>query len=311
MHISFIIPVYNEEKNINKLYERLLGRVKQLGIEYEIIFINDGSGDNSYNLIKNLAAADKSVKCINFSRNFGQQTAIMAGIEHCSGDAAVIMDADLQDNPDAIGNLLDKYKEGFDIVYAIRKKRKENIFKRFCFAFFHKIMRRISDIDIPQDAGSFSLLDKRALSEIKKMKENNFYLPGLRAYIGFRSAGVDIERSERYAGESKSFFELAGLAKKAIFSFSFFPLKVMFFIGALSLVASVILAGYVLYEKLFFDIIKGWASLLLVIVFFNAMQFLCFAILGEYLAVIFDETKRRQRYIIDEKINFDSDNQSL
>ena len=307
MYISYLIHVYNEEKNIEELYRQLIDKTKAIGgiDRYEIIFINDGSRDRSYEIIKNLAKDDKNVKCINFSRNFGQQVAIMAGIEHCEGDAAIIMDADLQDDPSLINKLLDKYNEGFDVVYAVREKRKESFFKRRCFALFHKVMNRVSDIAIPENAGSFSLLNRRTLAEIKKMQENNFYIPGLRAYVGFRSAGVTIERAERHAGESKSFFQLVGLAKKAIFSFSFFPLELMFFIGIISLIVSFTLAVYVVYEKIFYDIVSGWASLLIVIIFFNAMQFLCFAVLGEYLAIIFDETKKRQRYIVEEKINFD------
>lgn len=305
MIVSFILPVFNENVNVDEIYRRITGEMAGYGEvdAWEIIFVDDGSTDDSLSRIYRLIEGDRNVKCIKLSRNFGQHPAIIAGLSHCTGDVAIIMDSDLQDDPSAIIKLLDKHKTGFDIVYALREKRKESLFKRFCFNAFHKIMASISEIKIPENAGVFSVINRRVIDKVVNMPEVRFYLPGIRAFVGYKSAGVTIERIERKTGESKSFGQLYRLAKTSIFSFSFFPLKLISYITLLDLAASSVLAVYILVMKLFFNVIQGWASLAFILIFFNFLQLLCFMIIGEYLAIIFDEVKNRPKYVIEEKIN--------
>lgn len=303
MIISFILPVFNEAENINEIHRRIAG-VRPDETEWEIIFIDDGSTDESLRIICDLIETDKRVKCVKLSRNFGQHPAIVAGLNDCRGDLAVIMDSDLQDEPSAIIKMLDKQKQGYDIVYAVREKRKEGLVKRTCFNLFHKIMGRLSDIPIPENAGVFSVINRRVIDKIVSFPETRFYLPGIRAFVGYKSAGVTVERNERKAGESKSFGQLYRLAKTSIFSFSFFPLKLISYITFLDFLVGALLAVYILLMKLFFNAISGWASLAFILIFFNFLQFLCLMIVSEYLAIIFDEVKSRPKYVIEDKINF-------
>lgn len=303
MLISFILPVFNEEENIAEIYQRI-SKIMEGFSDWEIIFIDDGSNDESLLRICDLIDSDKQVRCIKLSRNFGQHPAIIAGLSVCHGELAVIMDSDLQDDPASITKMIEKLQQGFDVVYAVREKRKEGLVKRICFNSFHKIMGRLSDISIPENAGVFSVISRRVIDKIIDMPEVRFYLPGIRAFVGFKSAGIKVERICRKFGESKSFSQLFRLAKTSIFSFSFFPLKLISYITFLGFMASLILAAYILAMKLYYDVIQGWASLAFIFIFFNSLQMMCFMIIGEYLSIIFDEVKSRPKFVIEDKINF-------
>lgn len=305
MKLSFVMPVYNEGKNIEELYKRLELFTQRIGIsDYEIIFVDDGSKDNSYKVIKGLSDKDKNIKLIKLSRNFGQQLAIMAGIENCIGDTVIVMDSDLQDDPASIDKLYSKYNEKYDVVYAVREKRKENILKRFCFFLFHKLISWIANIPIHKNAGTFSIMSKRVISEIKKMGEYRPYMPGLRAHVGFKSSGVKIERANRYADKGKSFAGLIRLALDTIYSHSFFPMKMISLASILSLLVSVAVFSYILYNKFYFGLFEKNSLFFFLLMLFNTAILFSLVIISEYISMIFEESKKRTRYIIEEKINF-------
>lgn len=304
MKLSFVIPVYNEEKNINNLCGRLTVATQRIGIgDYEIIFVDDGSKDSSCEAIKKLSSQDKSVKLVKLSRNFGQHLAIMAGLDNSNGDAVIVMDADLQDDPLAIDKLYSKYNEGFDIIYATRFKRKENILKRFCFFIFHKMISSIADVPIHKDAGTFSLMSKRVVAEIIKQKEYRPYVPGLRAYVGFKSSGIKIERSARNVGKGKSFANLMRLALDTIYSHSFFPLKLISFIFVFSLFISSAIFVHIAYKKLVFDVLeKNDLFFFLAVILSTGVLFSLTAV-SKYVAMIFEESRKRTRYVVEETMN--------
>ncbi len=305
MKLSFIAPAYNEEKNIDKLYQKLKLSILNLKIDqYEIIFVDDGSSDNTYKIIKELSQKDPTVKVIKLSRNFGQHKAIMAGIENSTGDTAVIMDSDLQDDPELMHKMFSKSTEGFEIVYAVREKRKEMFLKRVLFFLFHFIIKKISDTPIHENSGTFSLIGKKALSEIKGMREYRPYVPGLRAYAGFKSVGVKVERSARYSGKGKSFKNLLNLARESVFAHSFFPLRFVLYAAIFNFLAGIVLAFYFLYAKFYLSADIVWMIIIAVLFFLGSTILVSIYILGEYISMIFDDVKKRPRYIIEEKINF-------
>ena len=222
---SIVIPVFNEKEILSELYKRLTSVMNGLGEPYEIIFVNDGSNDGSLELMKTLHLQDNRVKIINFSRNFGHQIAISAGLDHSSGEAVVIMDADLQDPPEVIPQFAEKWKEGFDVVYGIRRRR-GNLFKRVSYKIFYRILSRISNIPIPEESGDFSLLNRRVVEAIKSAKERNRFVRGIRSWVGFNQIGVEYERPVRMGGEPKyTLIKLIKLALDSFFAFSWMPLR--------------------------------------------------------------------------------------
>jgi dolichol-phosphate mannosyltransferase len=305
---SIVIPVLNEEKVLNELYQRLTKVMTDIGESYEIIFINDGSTDNSLKIMKQLQTHDKRIKIIDFSRNFGHQIAITAGIDFTSGDAVITIDADLQDPPEVIPDLIKKWKEGYEVIYGIREKRKgENFFKKISTLIFYRLINKMTMINMPPDSGDFRLIDKKVVNNLKNIRENNRYVRGLTYWIGFKQIGVPYERDKRFAGKSKyPIKKLFKLAYDAIFSFSNFPLKIATYFGFIVSFLSFLYLIYALIIKLFTNsVIHGWTSLMISILFLGGVQLICLGIIGEYIARINDEVKKRPLYIIKEIIDED------
>lgn len=303
--ISAVVPIFNEEGNIEILYERTKTTFKKIDKNFEIIFVNDGSFDNSKKLLLKIARKDKKVKVITFSRNFGHMSAINAGLSHSSGKKVVVMDADMQDPPNVIERMYRKSLEGYDVVYGIKKKRKEGFVRKFLFKSFYKILDRISSLSMPLDAGTFSILDRKIVDIIVDLPERNKYFSGLRAWAGFKQTGVVYERGKRHNGKEASLSRLFKLAMDGIVSFSFVPLRIASFLGFIFSAFAFILIIVLFVLKFFVNLgIVGWTSTISTVLFIGGIQLITLGIIGEYLARIYDEVKRRPEYIIEEKINF-------
>ncbi|MGL4873023.1 MAG: glycosyltransferase family 2 protein [Clostridium sp.] len=299
--------MYFEELVAQECYNRLKTVMDSIeNIDYELIFINDGSTDKTLEILKSAASKDSNVKIINFARNFGHQVAVTAGLFNCSGDAVVIIDADLQDPPELIPQMLEKWKEGFQVVYGKRGKRKgESKFKLITAKFFYKFLGKMSDIDIPKDTGDFRLIDKSVVEAFKSMPEQNRFIRGMISWIGFNQTYIEYTRDERFAGETKyPLSKMIKFASDGIISFSSKPLKLMTAFGTLAIIASFFILIYALISKFFFDAGMGWTSLMCVMVFFGGVQLISLGIIGEYIGRIYDESKRRPLYLIKDKINF-------
>ncbi len=308
MKYSVILPVYNEQENLDFLYERVTKVLVSLKKEYEIIFINDGSHDKTKNILEDLHKKNNNIKIINFSRNFGHQTAVTAGLDFASGEEVAILDADLQDPPEILPIFFAKLNEGYDVVYAIRKKRKENIFKKLAYSFFYKILHLIANVDIPLDSGDFCVLSRRMVKTINSFPERNRFIRGLRSWAGFKQIGLEYEREKRLAGKSKyGLKKLFKLAFDGIFSFSFIPLQIMFVLGSLSLFLSIIGVFWAIYMKFFttaYNRVPGFATTTILIMFVGGLQLFSIGIMGEYLRRVYDEVKQRPQYIIESKLGF-------
>lgn len=305
--VSVVLPVFNEVKVLRTLLAKLEQTLDAIELRREIIFVNDGSTDGSDRVLDQMAARSTEVRVIHFSRNFGHQAAVQAGLKHARGNAVVLMDSDLQDAPEAIGRLIEAWRKGFDVVYAIREKRKEQAWKRFLFAAFHRTLAAVSTTPIPSDAGNFSLIDARVVRQIAALSERDRYLPGLRSWVGFRQTGVVVERLARYDNHPRvSLRGLWRLAKTAIFSFSSLPLTIFYLIGYSALAIFLILSGYAVFCKLFTDLaIPGWTSYILSASFFGALNALGISMLGEYVLRIYDQVRARPLYLVDRTVNFD------
>lgn len=304
VELSLVFPIYNEEENIPELYRRVTAVLDQNEIRSaEIIFVNDGSRDRSEDLIRELRAKDARVKLINFSRNFGHQAAITAGIDHSRGRATILMDADLQDPPHVIDDMLAKWREGGEIVYAVRKKRDDDTFTKRLFAkTFYRVLQYVSSIDIPLDTGDFCLLDRKVVEHLKALPEKNRFLRGLRSWLGFTQVAVEFERPARFAGEAKyTFKQSLRLAVNGIVGFSSFPLRLASFAGFLSFFAALGLVVFA-FGAYFFDVHleRGWTSLVVIILFVGGVQLILLGSIGEYIGRIYDEAKQRPNYIIRE-----------
>ncbi len=306
--LSIVIPVYNEQETLPELYKRITTALHGSAIQkYEIIFVNDGSVDFSSQLITTWNQSNSKVKLLELSRNFGQQTAYTAGIDHALGDVVVLMDGDLQDPPEIIPKLISQWKEGYEIVYVIRSSRKENWFKRVAFTSFYRLLNKMSSVPMPLDAGIFSLIDKRVAQLFKAMPERNRYISGLRSWVGFRQIGIPCEREKRFSGNPRQTLNrLILLAMDGIFSFSYLPLRISALIGFLISVISFIGALVAITLRLFniLSIPLGWASLIVSITFLCGLVLLMLGIQGEYVARIYEEVKARPQYIIKSKIGF-------
>jgi dolichol-phosphate mannosyltransferase len=302
---SFVIPVYNEEETLPALEERLLQLFELMDGPTEVVFVDDGSTDGSWHLIEGIVRRDPRFGAVGFSRNFGHQVAITAGLDHAGGEAVVVMDADLQDPPEVVLEMAARWREGFDIVYAVRDERSgETRFKEFTAAAFYRVFRRLTDIEIPIDVGDFRLVDRRALDAFRSMRESNRYVRGMFSWIGFRQIGVRYTRAPRFAGTTKyPLRKMLKFAADGIVSFSNVPLRVAlqagfvvsglaFAFGVAALVAK--LAGF--YR------VSGLASLAIVTAFLGGMQLIVLGVMGEYIARIHDEVKDRPLYIVRETI---------
>lgn len=303
MQISVIIPIYNEEENIDLLYKRLTGVLHNLNLSYELIFINDGSKDKSLQLIKKLTKQDSEVKYIDFSRNFGHQIAVTAGLDKAAGETIVIIDADLQDPPELIAEMYAKIKEGYEVVYARRKKREgESPLKKFTANAFYRILSRITAVDIPVDTGDFRIMNRRIVEELKKMPEQHKFLRGQISWIGFRQTYVEYDRDERHAGNTGyTYRKMISFALDGITGFSDFPLKIVTFLGILVTGFSFLVLVYVLLSRFVWeDYAPGWASLMLSILFIGGIQMIAIGIIGEYLSRMNSNLRQRPLYIVRE-----------
>jgi polyisoprenyl-phosphate glycosyltransferase len=307
--LSVVVPVYNEAGTIPELYRRLSRQLREITSRYEIVFIDDGSSDPSLPTLLQLHDRDPYVRIVSFTRNFGHQPALTAGLEHASGQAVVCMDGDLQDPPEVIGDLVEKWREGFEVVYAIRRKRKESVFKRAMYRIFYSVQARLANIPIPMDSGDFALLDRRIVDILNRLPERSRFLRGLRAWAGLRQTGIEYERASRFAGRPKyTFTRLMRLALDGLFSFSGFPLRLVSLIGATTSLLSVTGVGVVLYFRLFTDrSIPGWAATVIPVLVLGGVQLLALGILGEYVLRIFEEVKGRPVYLVDRRIGFEVD----
>jgi polyisoprenyl-phosphate glycosyltransferase len=306
IYLSIVIPIYNEEEIINELWNRLSLVLQQIEGNKEVIFVNDGSKDQSLFILISLSQQFSEIKIINLSRNFGHQCALTAGIDHASGQAVVLMDGDLQDSPEAVLQFVETWKQGYSVVYAIRQKRKENSIKRIAFKAFYLLQNSLSSVSLPLDAGIFSLMDCKVVEVLKQMPERNRYLSGLRAYSGFNQIGVFVERGPRYRGEPKvSVIKLFKLAFDGIFSFSTIPLRLATFFGLFCSIVAFILGLVGLYFKFVLGIeFLSWAYGLTTTFFIGGIQLLALGVIGEYIGRIYDEVKHRPYYVIEKKIGF-------
>ncbi len=310
--ISVVLPVYNEAENIAELYRRLK---KSLGNDepHEIIFINDHSRDETPEKITALAASDASVKIINFSRNFGHQAAITAGIDFASGDAVVIMDSDLQDTPETIPEMVAKWREGYDVVFARRRERKDSFFKKITAFGFYRLLRMIANIDIPEDTGDFRLIDRKVVLEMRRLREHSRFMRGLTSWVGFRQTAVLFDRENRRYGKTKyPVHKMLKFAGDAFVSFSTVPLKLASLLGFLTALASVVGICYSLVRKFFYAdaVVSGWTFTIITIFFIGGIQLLVLGVLGEYIGRIYIETQRRPLYIVRDTINVDQEHAS-
>lgn len=303
--ISLILPVYNESPNIKPLYQRLK---KCFPLKnYEFVFINDGSKDDTFLKLQKLHQQDKRIKIINFSRNFGHQIAVTAGLQYASGQIVAILDADLQDPPEVLPKFFEKNNQGYDVVYAIRKKRKENFIKKFCYSSFYRLLHSLANINIPLDSGDFCVLSRQAVNAINSLPERNRFVRGIRSWVGFKQIGISYERQKRHAGDSKyPFKKLLKLAFDGIFSFSYAPLKLMLSFGTAMLIISILGSIIAVYIRFFTHIfVPGFATTVILISFFGGLQMFTLGLMGEYIGRIYDEVKQRPNFIIHSTIGFD------
>ncbi len=310
--VSVVIPIFNEETTLPALRRRLVPALESVTADFEVIFVDDGSSDASPELLAAMAAEDRRLKTVTLSRNFGHQTALSAGIDHASGAAVVLMDGDLQDPPELIPELAAKLAQGYDVVYAVKEKRQESHLKRAGFRVFYRMLGRLSSVELPLDAGIFSIMNRRVVDILCSMPERNRYISGLRAYAGGRQTGIRFERGARYAGDPRQTpRKLARLALDALFSFSYVPLRLATYMGfAASAVAFAFLLT-VLVLRLFTDLaISGWASVMSAILFVGGVQLVTVGIIGEYIGRIFDEVKGRPYYVVDRKTGFTGEEES-
>jgi dolichol-phosphate mannosyltransferase len=312
--LSIVLPCFNEQEVLSELFRRLQCAAAEWDHTWEVICIDDGSHDRTWELLQAQAKADPRWKALRFARNFGHQTAVSAGLFHATGQAVVVMDADLQDPPEELPRFIAKWREGFEVVYAIRTKRKEHAAKRLCYWLFYRVLASVVANPIPLDSGDFCVMDRKVVDVVRSMPERNRFVRGLRAWAGFRQTGVAYERQARAAGEVKyTMRRLVRLGLDGIFSFSTAPLRLATYLGlSVSLVA---LCGVVftllqrLFSTFFASIglapVPGFATIVISILFLGGVQLICIGILGEYLGRIYDEVKRRPAWVIAEGAGID------
>ena len=308
--ISVIIPMYNEELVIEECYKRLKENITKLKkYDYELIFINDGSKDKTLEKVKELAKQDTNLKIVSFSRNFGHQAAVTAGLKEVTGDAIVIIDADLQDPPELIPEMLKLWEQGNEVVYGKRKTREgESAFKLFTAKMFYKTLNALSDVEIPKDTGDFRLVDRKVVDVMNSMPEHNKFLRGLWGWIGFRQVPFEYERKERFAGKTKyPLKKMLKLASDGIIGFSSKPLKMVGALGMISIFISIVILIYSLISYIcgLNNLTPGWTSIMVTITLFSGVQLLSIWVMSEYIGRIYDESKSRPQYIIEKKINID------
>jgi len=298
--LHVVVPIYNEEAILDELNRRLTATLDAMPFEWRVIYVNDGSRDASAAILSRLAAEDGRVGIVHLSRNFGQQLAISAGLSVTEADAVVLLDGDLQDPPEVIPRLVERWEEGFEVVYAVKRKRKESWVKRALFRTFYRILRALSPLEIPAHAGNFSLMDGSVVEMLNRMPERDRYVSGLRAYVGGRQIGVEFEREARYAGEPRqSPLKLLRMATDAFFAFSEVPLRLATILGFIVSGFAFLVLLNVLRHKLFTgEAIPGWASVMTSVLFLGGVQLIAVGIIGEYIGRIYNETKGRPAWVV-------------
>lgn len=304
---SIVVPLYNEEQVIHETYKRLKKVMDSTSEPYEIIFINDGSRDRTFEMAKEICSHDSSIKLLSFSRNFGHQLAITAGMDHSTGKAVIVIDADLQDPPEVMLDMIAKWKEGYEVVYGKRTKRKgESLFKKITAKVFYRTLKSMTDVNIPVDTGDFRLIDRKVCDALKAIPEHNRYVRGLVSWLGFRQTGVEFVREERFAGETKyPLKKMLKFASDGITSFSHKPLRAAAYIGATISGLSFLYLLVALFGTLFNSMYTpGWLTAISISSFFNGLILIALGIIGGYIARVYDEAKGRPLYIISEKEGF-------
>jgi polyisoprenyl-phosphate glycosyltransferase len=304
--LTIIVPVYNSAAIFPELYKRMAAAFDQTTPDFEIVAVLDGCRDNSYDVISAIAERDKRLIVLELSRNFGHQAALTAGLEHASGEIVAIIDDDLEDPPELIPRFIEKLREGYQVVYGIRRKRERSLTHRILYKIFYRISGFLSDIKIPNDAGDFCVMEGRVARILSMMPENNRYLRGMRAWTGFRQTGFEYDREHRFASESGyTLTKYFALAFDGIFAFSYKPLKYVTIIGVISAIISFTLVIYVVFVRLTGRMpnVPGWASLAVMVLFLSGVQFVAMGIIGEYIARIYDEVKQRPKYLINKSVN--------
>jgi dolichol-phosphate mannosyltransferase len=301
---SFVLPVYNEEETLEELYRRLSAVLEQLEGSAEILFVDDGSTDGSRRTLQEFETRDRRVRTIRFARNFGHQAAITAGIDHARGDAIVIMDSDLQDPPEVVPDLIARWREGYDVVYGIRERRRGDPWlKRVTATAFYRVLRVLADTDVPVDAGDFRLVDRRAADAFRNLPERNRYVRGLFSWIGFRQTGVEFARDERFAGDPKySYRASLRLAIDGLISFSVAPLRIALGFGFLIALVAFLVGIFAAVARLAgVYSLPGWASILVVVSFVGGVQLILTGVVGLYVGRMYNEVKARPLYIVDDE----------
>jgi dolichol-phosphate mannosyltransferase len=307
--LSVILPAYNEQDVLPKTYARFTSmgnELRQLGLEYELVFVNDGSRDRTPDLLDAYAGADRHVRAVHLTRNFGHQAAITAGLSVARGDVVAIMDCDLQDPPEALPPFLSKWREGYQVVYAVRRNRKEGFGKRLAYWVFYRLLSAISELDIPLDSGDFCVMDRSAVDLLNRLPEQQRFVRGLRTWVGLKQTGVEYERHARAAGQPQyTFSKLLKLAMDGLVSFSSVPLKMVMRLGILGVIAAFALGAWVIATHVYERVTgvstgtpQGWASLACLVLMMSAVQMISLGVIGEYLARIFLEVKGRPSFLI-------------
>jgi polyisoprenyl-phosphate glycosyltransferase len=300
---SIIAPIFNERDNLKELYSCMVEVMDSTGEPWELELVDDGSSDGSTEIIHSLAAQDPRVRPIIFARNFGHQIAVTAGLDYARGKAAIIIDADLQDPPAVILDLIAKWREGYQVVYAVRAEREgESWFKLFTASLFYRVIQRITDVNIPLDTGDFRLLDCKVVDVMKTMRERHRFLRGMSSWVGFRQTGVNYKRAARFAGETKyPLRKMMLLALNAITGFSYFPLELATYVGFVAAGISILTIPVIIFERLAGrQEFVGQATTLIAVLFLGGVQLICAGILGEYIGRIYDEVKGRPLYVVSE-----------
>jgi polyisoprenyl-phosphate glycosyltransferase len=299
--LSLAIPLHNEETVLPELLHRTRAVLDQLaGGPHEIVFVDDGSTDRTFMFLEEATRQDSRVRAISLSRNFGHQAALTAALDHVSGDAAVVMDGDLQDVPEAIPQFVERFQQGYDVVYAQRIHRKEPWLLRFCYFAFYRMMDKLSDVHLPLDSGDFGLMSRRVVDQVRRMPEHHRYLRGMRGWVGFRQTGLPVERAERHSGKSKyRLLRLLTLAMDGIFAFSIVPIRASALLGAAAIAVSMLYVFYALYYRFFLEQSpQGFTALIAVVTFLSGVVLFFLGVIGEYVGRIYEETKGRPLYII-------------
>ncbi len=306
--LSVVVPVFNEELVIEALHSRLLQVLAPSVESFETVFVNDGSRDKTGVMIDAICKSDSRFKALHFSRNFGHQAAVTAGLHAVTGSVIVVIDADLQDPPELILEMMTKWREGYDVVYA-QKKRREGVdpFRKSAYYIYYRLLRNLTDVEVPPDTGDFCLMDRKIVDLLNAMPERNRYVRGLRAWLGFRQTAIHFERPARFAGETKyPFRRMVALAVDGILSLSKAPLRLAMYFGFMASAFSFALLLYFIFERLFGpgNLARGWASTIVVILFLGGVQLICLGVIGEFIGRIYDEVKQRPLYIVGRSTGF-------